>query len=448
MEKHLDKLEELIKDDDKIITVPLYATIANLPYKKAEECIIKFLEVNQGSKEIHPTYILNGIQKDTGKISVVLVSEETHMNEKQTFESNVQESIFSIQKAKDINYNIISLVEPDIESKLDVIKLGALIGKNCIKRVIKKGVVPSTCGPLTKEKSIVFNSSSKTVSKEIKTEEQNEHNKEEINKPKANTQGSIANLFNNAAQNKKKSKQPDPKPVSVKGLSNFLIKSSTKNSSDSLESIKSETKEEECVMKKEEKLDLFDLDTDEDILKDLDIPTNKCEPSKVEKGKKPSQRKTTKRSRAVKEGKSEKKRKRIIIDEESESDDIFGSDKSDAEDDLIEQTFLEEQEPPPKPLPPKNKRRKAVKNTYEDDEGFIVTQTEYIYETASEDEYEPNNKIAKHEEPIKSKLQKKGSGSSGNDTSPNKVTAKANKGSKNKVSKTNQPTLMNFFKKE
>ncbi|XP_066150314.1 DNA polymerase delta subunit 3-like [Euwallacea fornicatus] len=449
MEKYFDQLEELIKDDDKIITVPLYAAIANLPYEKAKECITKFIEINQGSQEIHPTYVLNGVQKDNGKTSVVLISGESHINEKQMFESNVKKSVFSIQKAKDVNYNMISLVQPDIESQLDVVKLGALVGKNCIKRAIKKRIVSSTCGPLLKEKSTAFSNSSKTISEEIKTEKKNEHNKEEINKPKTNTQSSIANLFNNAAQNKKKPKLTDPKPVSNNGLSNFLTKSSSKNSSDSIENNEIKIKEEECVSKKEEKeLDLFDIDTDEDILKDLDIPANKSEPSKVEKSMKSSQKKKTKQSKTVKQSKTEKKRKRIIIDEGSDSDDIFGSDKSDAEDDLIEQTLVEEQEPSSKLLPPKNKRRKAVKNTYEDDEGFIVTQTEYIFETASEDENEPNNKIAKHEELVKPKMQKKGSISLENNTSPNKAAATAKKGGKNKAQKTNQPTLMNFFKKK
>lgn len=117
-------------------------------------------------------------------------------------------------------------------------------------------------------------------------------------------------------------------------------------------------------------------------------------------------------------------------------------------------------------MQPKNKRRKAVTKTFEDDEGFFgntefkikvswpinwnfivtVTQTEYVYETASEDENEPQNKIAK-KEPTKQPLEKKLSNNLENEISPNKA-AKGKKGGKKAAVTANQPTLMNFFKKK
>lgn len=75
-----------------------------------------------------------------------------------------------------------------------------------------------------------------------------------------------------------------------------------------------------------------------------------------------------------------------------------------------------------------------------------VTQTEYVYETASEDENEPQNKIAK-KEPTKQPLEKKPSNNLENEISPNKA-AKGKKGGKKAAATANQPTLMNFFKKK
>lgn len=71
---------------------------------------------------------------------------------------------------------------------------------------------------------------------------------------------------------------------------------------------------------------------------------------------------------------------------------------------------------------------------------FLVTKTEYVYESAPEDVEEP-----KKEKEVKApKLEKKTSASSENDGSPKK--GKNKKGKKNNLQ--NQPTLMNFFKKK
>lgn len=90
----------------------------------------------------------------------------------------------------------------------------------------------------------------------------------------------------------------------------------------------------------------------------------------------------------------------------------------------------------PKEIIPKNKRRKAVEKVYSDEEGFVVTKTEYILVSASEDE---ESEVKEEKPKVEAKpvqTDKK---------SPPKATAKGKKG---KSVATNQPTLMNFFKKK
>jgi len=82
---------------------------------------------------------------------------------------------------------------------------------------------------------------------------------------------------------------------------------------------------------------------------------------------------------------------------------------------------------------------------YEDEDGYLVTKTEYVYETPSEDENEPVNKIPKIEEKPMPKIEK--NSNSENEISPNKA-AKTKKGINKKAPAANQPTLMNFFKKK
>lgn len=78
---------------------------------------------------------------------------------------------------------------------------------------------------------------------------------------------------------------------------------------------------------------------------------------------------------------------------------------------------------------------------------ILVTQTEYVYETASEDENEPNNKISQPvEKPLKIKKEGKVVNKSETEISPNKA-AKGKKSNK-KTPAANQSTLTSFFKKK
>lgn len=102
------------------MTVPSYAIKAKIPYEKSCEVINKYYEVNKGSDNIQPTYVLTGLGKNDGKITVVQVNENTINDEKGTLKEVFSESVFSIQKAKDINYNVITLVDPVDNMEVDI----------------------------------------------------------------------------------------------------------------------------------------------------------------------------------------------------------------------------------------------------------------------------------------------------------------------------------------
>lgn len=74
--------------------------------------INKYFDVNKGSDNIQPTFVLTGLGKNAGKITVVQVNENTINDEKAALKDVFSESVFSLQKAKDINYNVITLVDP------------------------------------------------------------------------------------------------------------------------------------------------------------------------------------------------------------------------------------------------------------------------------------------------------------------------------------------------
>jgi len=356
----------------------------------------------------------------------------------------------------------------------DKVLPGIIVGENCVKRTLRKKVLPPLPVNTIKSKSI-FPKQNNVVKSEVKAltseemvkVEKKDGPSQDKNKAKANSQGSIASMFHKAEQIKKteaKQKALEPKQRQIGGLSSFLTKQPSKEITKDIvnkqqvnernDEVKSGSKRPNSDMNGKEKSDLFDSDTDEEILKDLHLNEEKPlalkTEDKIEKGD--ANRSRSKTSQKKKRGKTDigndksaKKRKRIIVDENSESDDdIFGSEKSDNEE---VHDFNEDPEPveiESKPPLPKNKRRKAVKKMYEDEEGFIVTKMEFVYETASEDENEPDNKVPKKEE-VKLNPVKK-SNKSEKEISPKKA-AKSKKLVK-KASSGSQSTLMDFFKRK
>ncbi|XP_057672394.1 DNA polymerase delta subunit 3 [Diorhabda carinulata] len=451
-EKHFETLDEYIKDDDKIVTIPSLSRILNIPIVDSQHILSEYVKKrNIKSDELSLTYVLTGTIKENGK--AVIIVEESNLAAKRTsFDKVESEVLFSVQKCKKIDFNVLSLVDDVTVAKREPL-LGSIVSKNCIKRALKIKKLPPPQPTTVKGKSSHFLSKSSPVKPEksaVKSEDKSKGN-------------GILNMFDKAAPPAGKStseKKPlieSTKNKQKNGISAFFSKStSTSNISIKSEtSIKTEnsTSNDDQPHGLEElmEVDFKELDEEENKIKanekDVEIDSAiiendvKKEKKKESKKHEVKEKKTkNKRRRDNSEEKNLKKRKRIIQRNDSESDDMFEND----EEDVIEKSDdeIERAPSPVKPLAPKNKIRKAVDKTYMDDEGFLVTKTEYVFESAPEDDDEVP---IKKETTAKPKFEKKTSASSETDVSPTK-NSKGKKGKKNNSQ--NQPTLMNFFKKK
>lgn len=176
---------------------------------------------------------------------------------------------------------------------------------------------------------------------------------------------------------------------------------------------------------------------------DVEVPVKKIEePASASKA---TSKKNNSLSKIKKTAKVDKKRKRVLHVSDSESD----------EDPFADKPALQESDDEIPPTPSANtvkitsgilnpkKRRKVVDKTYTDEDGYILTRKEEIYESCSEDDVEVKQPEVKME---KENIQK--ANKIKIEVSPLKE--KKPKTTKKKISppqKGKQATMMNFFKK-
>ncbi|KAB0796107.1 hypothetical protein PPYR_10168 [Photinus pyralis] len=399
---HLKKLEELVIDEDKIVTVPSLCTTFNVTAKESKLLLDQFIETN---RKAHPrslalTYILSGLREH--KTPTVSIVKEDKLDEKKAlYTGEPLCTIYSVQKCKEIDFNSVTLIDCfDVSKSRESPIKGSIVSSNCIKRQLKtKPVVTSIVKPTPPTK----------VPPKIPVVENGiKHSPKSASvKPGSSRKGSsVAELFKNV----------EPK---------------SKSTTEATDSIKTETRNSEITSSIQH---LVDSDDDSDVVKPTPEPTSS------------KKRKSTKKST------NSKQRKRIVVQEESDED-MFASDDEEKEElsrkrkNVIEDS--EEDEPVAKPEPaPKNKKRKLVDKTFEDEEGYVITRKEWVEVSGSEDEEKAEvvsekGDVAKVE--VKKVEEKKGDKSEVN-KNEKAVNGKAQKGKK--AVPTNQPTLMNFFKKK
>ncbi|XP_018574295.1 DNA polymerase delta subunit 3 [Anoplophora glabripennis] len=438
-EIYFQKIQELIQDDDKIVTVSSLAADLGVSIHNSRNLISKYVEDQRKLKpdELAVTYVVSGTLKENARKGVFMVKEVDLKEKKNIFEANLCEVIYSVQKNKNVDFNIIALVDMFNSTKIRETALhGSIVSKNCTKRTLKFRKLPSPAPPILKGKSSFFvpkveaSASSEKSTVSPKTEQ------------KSKASGAIADLFKAAASKPKNGKgsvsKPNKPADKPRGLSGFLNNGALKSSKESnkKDKIKIESSSSNAEIQTSSKEEIWDVidDSSEELVtikeeskvskKDHTVKNGERKNNSQEKPKKANKRRRDK-SREL----PSKKRKRIIERNSSDSDDMF---EKDNDEDIIERSDEEpERIPSPvvqKPIVPKNKRRKAVTRNYEDEEGFIVTKTEYVYETASEDENvepEPVKQEKKEEKPI----------------------IKSKAADKKKPVK-NQATLMSFFTKK
>ncbi|KAK4880182.1 hypothetical protein RN001_008328 [Aquatica leii] len=344
---NLQKLEEFVCDEDKIVTVPWLCTTLAITAKDAKDLINEYISHSQKSQpgNLSVLYLLSGLREDTLTISITKEDELDDKKDLYTTEPIVE--VYSIQKSKDVDLNTVALVDCfNSNNPRSTPILGSVISKNCVKRNFKsKKPLPLLPAPIIKEKSSFF----------TKLPPKSTNNNSSTAKPSTTKvasspkQTAFNRFFSNNDNNtvKKEAVIPASKPVT-----------DTKNES-------------------KKNLAIVDTDSDSEPQKKIVESTN--------------EKKRTKRSTKKKES-SAKRRKRIVVEEDSDQD-IFATDDDEEETSRKRKNVItdsDEEVPVVKeePLPdlPKNKKRRLVDRTFEDEEGFIITKKEWVQEDASEDE--------------------------------------------------------------
>lgn len=172
--------------------------------------------------------------------------------------------------------------------------------------------------------------------------------------------------------------------------------------------------------------------------------------STTSKDKKNKSAKDSKRKRKKKdEDGIEKKRRKRIVSALSSDSESSGNETSDCE------MEVEPEQPPPPPVleededmipptPGRKRVRKQIDKVSMDEDGFIITKKEFVYESCSDDEAKEEKKENKENKPKEDKTDQKTS-SKNNEVTPNNV--KQNKSPNNDKSN-KQSSITNFFKRK
>lgn len=456
-ELYLQKIEEMVHDDDLIVTTEVLCRKLDITITDSRHLIAKYLTDHRNVKptELGVHYIVLGELAEGCKFSVLLVAESDLKDKLSLFKSGYSKEIYSIQKAKSSDVNAFNLLNPEPREKA---LLGSVVSKNCIvrKKLVSKPIAIES--HKRKPESVKPEKSAVPVEKKVKLDENIIEKKASpkktkiTNKPVQNGKGKgIASFFAKMAE---KPKMPEKKPP-VQEEPKTLLQNEVKD--------KRETSSKETTISKEVKPVSKLIDTDDES-DDVEI---------IEQSKKEAVKRTTKKvtptsskkiskKRGRKEGDtpetSQKRRKRVI--EVSDSDeDVFGK-ASDGEDtDLLDSSQddapQERIAKPPKidPFAPKNKQKKFVDKSYVDDEGFMVTKKEWVAISGSEDEEEPQKEQEAPNVPLLKPSTNKSDDKVAKTTKKQldekkepQVTAKG-KG-KNAKKAANQPSILSFFSKK
>ncbi|KAL3274165.1 hypothetical protein HHI36_015579 [Cryptolaemus montrouzieri] len=382
--------------DNKIVTNFILSEKLDVSLSEAKYLLEKYVSDQSISPgKISVTYLICGKLK-TGGYGIQIIDSASKEKQK-LYSSLTQEVVYSVQKSNTIDFSLIALAGESLSENLREKALkGSIVSKRCTERLLKTKVLP----PLPPQKNFEKQKPSsffKPVSKptnglsETSTSEPNQ-SKNNVKTQNQKKPGGISSFFSQTTQSQKKDDQKEKRESS-----NEEDERETKRAKISIsdsEGIGTNTKE----TKNEQ-----DIDENDSNQKSLSSGKNgeTHNGSIVENKKavnKESSKKKGNQNGKKKAGQDGKKRKRIIVDSDSD-DDLFGND----EDETMEVVASDEEipivaQPKLSAVPvPRNKRRKAVEKTFQDDEGYIVTRTEYVLVSASEDEDEENKEVPKKE---------------------------------------------------
>lgn len=449
---NLKSLEEMVLDEEILVTY-IYASKRLCIHVNDSKILLKALvdkcRESKKNVKINVNYLISGLY-DNNNACTLVCSEENINNDKQSLKKVFYEHIYSISKGLS---KVDKVIHTSVDSFLDFpLCTGLIKSKTCIKHSLSE---LKDCKLHSHENSLkkLQIKSENNVSKTIKQEPM------EVDKLKTcgrkSPEKNISDLNgikSDPIVPKKNASLPSQTKKPQKGIVGFFnkqsgqVKKEDENkavSQKAIIGIKETIKEDEGIKKKQKviKNDIIENDktnsTEEKALEKSELV--KKESSNIKKSVTKSMKKTAK---------IDKKRKRVLHVSDSESDDEQNNPFENEE--TPKETIESEDEIPPTPtvntvkvtsgiVNPK-KKRKIVDKTYTDEDGYILTRKEEVYESCSDNEEvvtvikENINKINETKKEV----------------SPNeKKSTKSNKQNKKVLSpqKGKQTTLMSFFKK-
>lgn len=428
--------KELVLDEEKIVT---YISLSKdlcihvNTGKKILHCLIDSIREENPKIKLNVSYVISGIIDDNQAWTTVC-SEDELKKLRLSFKTIFFEHIYSVSKGA-------TCVDPTA-----YLLLNRFADLNLCKGLIKS----NECNKRTSDEignlktisqdSVTLPSENKPLAgaNKIKLESNHALNLQlkgkEVHTPSKDVEKPVIKVKNEAISpkkepiNLKRSNNNSNGHKTQKGIVGFFNKANGVTAKKITKDLKNGigTKDEKKV--EDQKMDVDDIESKPE----LPLPA-----------KKEINKKNNVLSQIKKNSKVEKKRKRVLHVSDSDSD---------AEND----PFVDKQELNPEsddeipPTPSNNnikitsgivnpkKRRKVVDKTYTDEDGYILTKKEEVYESCSENE--EDIQVKEDIKPIKEEK---------NDTSP-KEKKNGPKLSKKKISppqKGKQSTLTNFFKK-
>ncbi|XP_048003957.1 DNA polymerase delta subunit 3 [Leguminivora glycinivorella] len=473
---HLSTLKEIILDEERLVTYVSISKELCLHVNESKSLMNKVVEEirkKQSDIMLNVTYIISGLTNDN-KAQTTVCPEDEITDYRSRLKLVFFEHIYSINKGKPSvdkvafmsittfeDYQLCSgLLKNNVCSKLTLDEISKLKSSSQVAVAEQTVTKPPPPKKIKEEKvkDKLVNGDAKHL--EIKSEPT-------VKQEKTSPQKNVSPQKSAINGNKQK---PDVKNTnkSQKGIAGFFSRS---DSAPAKKSAK-ETKKNEPDIKIKLESNAKEIDEQMDVdIEDKGSETNKTDDKPVisngiktkdtgntaVKNKSKSSNKSL--TQIKKNAKVDKKRKRVLHVSDSESDEDKNDPFVDDEDVLDKKIDVEsEDEIPPTPavntvkvasnmLNPR-KRRKIVNKTYTDEEGFILTRKEEVYESMSE-----NEDIDMKENVEKDKVNKDAANektaSVKSEVSPtNKKSAPKN--NKKKISppqKGKQATLMSFFKK-
>lgn len=463
---NIKTVKELILDEQKLVTYISLSRELCIHVNEAKSLLKHFVQdvrQNQPKTDIYVCYLISGLLNNNNACTTVC-SESDLDDFKKTLKITFYEHVYCVSRGMQSVDNVALTAINKFE---DFSLCSGLIRANsCIKRSDDElGNLKSSRNNTIAE-SVTSNATKKKVAEKpgdiIRNGQPDDKKVNEIKSEpvsKAKTPSPKKNLF--TTNNKTSPKKNGTKPVG-KGIAGFFNKANgetnkTKNvkvkEEKQVETVKKEV-EKEAVVKVEPVSDKDDSVTNEKA-EHMDKSKNKDKDGSVSSQKAETINKSKNKTKSSslkqikKNAKVDKKRKRVLHVSDSESDteanDPFAEDEN-----KMEVDGDSEDEIPPTPsantvkitsgiVNPK-KRRKIVDKTYTDEDGYILTRKEEVYESCSDNEEEKKTNSKQEKENIAQVTQVK------SEISP-KENGKAKKKKVSPPQKGKQQTLTNFFKK-